>query len=411
MKVRINGRKQLDRIDAITSKSFVHRMLIAAALSDTETVIRTNVFSQDMRATAECLIALGAEIEETEDSFVVKEGVTHVGKAVLNCYESGSTARFMMPLGAIYADYATFEGSGKLPERPQSALTDVLREHGCNILDDYLPLTITGELKSGKFEIRGDVSSQYITGLLIALPLLDGDSEIVLTTPLSSKGYIDITLSVLRTFKIDVEETGRGYRICGGQKYVSPRVIEAEADWSNGAALLVMNEVSEPVNVCGLNMNSVQGDRAIVDIIESYRKSDIGVRSFDIKNIPDIAPYIAVLGFMSKSETLLLNTARLRIKESDRAEAIVSVLKAFGCFAEIVDSLEEENIVIGTSNKAQIEEGTVITVDGMGDHRIVMMEAMMSLASNVPVIINGAEAVNKSYPGFFELFDTEVLEG
>ena len=267
MVVRLDLKNMKGTVDAIASKSDAHRTLIAAALSDKKTKLILNSTSDDIRATSDCLKSAGAVIDEDGTNLIVTP-VSKTEQATFNCHESGSTIRFMIPVAAALGIDSVFTGSGRLPERPQTPLLKALSEHGVNVSDDgEFPIRISGQLESGVFTLPGNVSSQFVTGLLFALPLLDGDSEIRLIPPVESKPYINMTISTLKKFGIEVTENGDSYFIKGNQKYISPEEIVIDGDWSNGAFFAAFGAVSD-ITVNGLFADSIQGDKAIADIVK-----------------------------------------------------------------------------------------------------------------------------------------------
>lgn len=372
-------------IPAIPSKSYAHRIAICNFLSGKEPKSGCVGFtSKDITATENCLLSL-------------KDG-----KGVLDCGESGSTLRFLLPLcGAIGGEYE-FIGHGKLMDRPNDELFSVLNAHGVET-EKKDTIKIKGKLSSGTYKIRGDISSQYVSGLLMALPILDGDSEIVLTTPLSSAPYVEITLEVLKAFGVNVQKTGSGYKIKGGQKYFGD--VLPEGDWSNSAFFLVAGAINGDITVTGLNTKSVQGDMAIIDILKkakstvnctetgvSVKKSQLKGFTFDAKDCPDLVPITAVLGAYSEGDTIIKNIERLKIKESDRIVSTISMLSAFGINAES----DGKNLIV---HGGKVQGGKV---DSFNDHRIAMSTAVIALLADGKSILTDAQAVTKSYPTFFE---------
>jgi len=369
MDIKIIPQKLSGEIEAITSKSAAHRALICAFLCDDKPEIKIENTSKDIEATLLCLEAMCEK------------------NAVINCGESGSTFRFLLPVSAILCNNAQFIGEGRLPERPISDLLEALRKNGVNFSADKLPFTVSGTLKSGEFILPGNVSSQFVSGLLFALPLLDGDSVIKLSSPLESKSYADMTVNMLKSFGVEIIENENEYIVKGEQKYISPETIQVEKDWSNAAFFLAAG-----VDVTGLDMDSTQGDKEIVNILKRL-KTEENIE-IDVSEIPDLLPILAVVGALTEGTTTLYNAARLRLKESDRLASVAEMLISLGAkVEEKPDSL----IVTGGTLKGGI-------VDSAGDHRIVMSAAICGSFCEGEVIIKGAEAVEKSYPKFFEDF-------
>ena len=386
MNIKITPSVLSGTVSAVASKSYAHRAIIAAALADSPTEIILNTTSQDIEATVNCIIALGGRVEKTQKGLVVYPISKVTEKTVLNCGESGSTARFLIPIAAALGTETTFEGHGRLPERPQKELVDAITKGGAMASSDTLPMTVYGGMKAGVYEVAGNISSQYITGLLFALSVIEGESEIVLTSPLESAAYVDMTLQVLRDFGVKAEKTEKGYKVCGG-RMISPKTYTVEGDWSNSAFWLVAARMGCEITVSGLNVNSLQGDKEIL--------TQMWMKDIDASQIPDLVPILAVGAAAKQGRTVIRNAGRLRIKESDRLTAVAENLKALGVRVnELPDGLE----IFG---RGRLSGGKV---KSYGDHRIVMAMAVASCVCDNPVIIEGAEAVEKSYPTFFEDF-------
>ena len=376
-----------------SSKSAAHRALICSFLAG-DGAVEGITDSYDMKATLGALSALKNGDEE------------------INCIESGSTLRFIIPIAAALGKSVTFVGSGRLPERPIGEYIGLLESHGVKCESNgFLPLKISGQLKPGRFEIRGDISSQYVTGLLLALPLLKENSEIVLTTPLQSKPYVDLTVKVLNDYAIVIGETENGYSIEGNQQY-KVRDYRVEGDWSQAAFFLAAGAISGDVTVKGLDLNSTQGDKEIVSILKRFgadievnddsvraKKSALSGIEIDAKDIPDMVPALSVVAANAKGKTIIKNIQRLRIKESDRVESIASNLKRAGVNA------------ISTDNEIIIEGSGYYGAElfGYNDHRIVMAFSVLALNADGKTIITDAESINKSYPDYFE--DYNLLGG
>ena len=373
-------------VKAIPSKSYAHRVLICDLLSGKEVRKEFDGFtSKDILATANCL-------QNLKD-----------GKTVLDAGESGSTLRFLLVLLSALGGEYTVLGHGKLMERPNEELINALELHGMQITSGE-KITLTGKLKSGEFRLKGDISSQYISGLLMALPLLDGDSQIVLTTPLSSKAYVDITLQVLSGYGIKIDKTPNGYKVYGNQTYNGG--YQVEGDWSNMAFFLVLGALSEKgITVKGLNLKSIQSDKNIMAILALFGadiniyKDEITVKkdktrpfSVCMDECPDLVPIVAVLGAFAQGNTVIKEVQRLRLKESDRITSTIQMLNAFGIKATSDGKTIE--IIGGTPTGG--------TVSSFNDHRIVMASAVMGLIASGTTTILDSQAVTKSYPTFFE---------
>ncbi len=409
MKVKV-GKNPLNKgqVRIISSKSDAHRALIAAALAEEESVLFVDGWSEDLEATVRCLEALGAEIYKEPSGIEVVPIRRDLNKdAVMDCGESGSTLRFLLPVAAALGRKATFSGKGRLPERPIGILLEELAQHGCTVNGDKLPVEVEGQLNSGVFTLPGNISSQFITGLLFALPLLEGDSEIRLTTDIESIGYINMTLKTLKLFGVEIIEKEHGWFIPGGQSYNGPRMRFTEGDWSNAAFWLTAGAIKGSVGCQGLDMESAQGDREIVSLLEDFgaetkailnqitvtNKEMKGIR-IDASQIPDLVPILCIAGAAAEGETTIFNAGRLRMKESDRLAVMEECLKKLGV---AVEEWEDGISITGGVNPPEGE----IVIDSHGDHRIVMAMAIAAVSLGVDIIIENADAVNKSYPTFF----------
>ena len=367
------------------SKSQAHRLLIAAALADGESRIEHLADSQDIQATRRCMAALKAPGEDLP---------------VLDCGESGSTLRFLIPVALALRGGGRFTGRGRLMERPQKPYFDLFDEKGIAYRQEDGVLTVQGRLTPGTFALPGDVSSQFVTGLLYALPLLEGDSRITLTTPLESRGYVDMTLEALERFGIRAEcPDGRTLRVPGGQTY-RPCRAAVESDYSQAAFYYAANGLGGQVEILGLNPRSAQGDRCIVPY--HMQLCGPGEAELDVSQCPDLVPPLAAHAALRQGITRIVNAARLRIKESDRLTAVTQVLTARG--ADVVEGADRLTI---TGQPEGLAGG--VTVDSHNDHRIAMMAAIAATRCAAPVTIIGAECVAKSYPDFWE--DYERLGG
>ncbi len=403
---KVNGSALGGTARAIPSKSQAHRMLICAALAEGESSIYCPAVNEDIEATAACLNALGAKAERTPEGYRVQPVGSGEGGSVLDCGESGSTLRFLLPVACALGREVSFVGRGRLPKRPLAELCGALREGGGEISADSLPLDVAGGLKAGTYRLPADVSSQYISGLMFALPLLDGESVIELSGQPESEPYINMTIAALKLFGVEVIKEGCSYRIPAGQKYVSPGRVEVEGDWSNAAFWLCAGAVGKnAVSLSGLDMNSPQGDRAVVDILRQMGAkveekdglvtvcpSRLSGIEIDAKNIPDLVPVLSVTAAAARGETRIYNAGRLRIKESDRIGSTAALLRSLGGrVRETGDGL----VITG----GELRGGEA---DSFGDHRIAMAAAAASCMTEGDVLIRNAQAVSKSYPAFFE---------
>ena len=406
--IRVSPRTLSGTVSVPPSKSAAHRAVICAALAKGKSVISPIELSNDISATIECMKSLGAEITISDKTLTVDGTDTfRYQTALLDCGESGSTLRFLIPVAAAYGKPTSFTGHGRLPQRPIGVFTDELPRHGTAcITEGGLPLEIKGKLGSGIFEVRGDVSSQFITGLLLALPLLEGDSEIVLTTPLQSAGYIDMTLDVMRAFGVNAEKTEKGWHIKGGQAY-KPRNFTVEGDWSQAAFFMTAAALSGEITIDNLDMSSSQGDRKCVEIYSRFgadvsisadgrltvkHKSLHGIE-INAEDIPDMVPALSVCAALCEGTTVIKGAARLRIKECDRLAAMTDGLTRLG--ADITET--EDGLII--KGVKRLRGGFV---EGYNDHRIVMSLAAASVCGDGDIVISDMESINKSYPSFFE---------
>ncbi len=390
-------------IQAIPSKSFAHRILICAALSKDSTRVIGKLESDDFKATRGCLEKLGVQFEEQEDGYIITPCKKYNNNTILDCGESGSTFRFLLPVIAALGVSATIEGKGRLSSRPMGELIDVLRASGVSISNDVLPLSVSGNLAASRFVIRGDISSQYISGLLLALPLLKRDAEIEIEGERSSQSYIDITLDVMKKFGIEVSATEKGYIVRAGQEYKSPLVMEVEGDWSNSACWLIAGALTGDVTVKGLNTESVQGDRFIVDVLKDMGaivyvadnavrviKSRLKAVDIDADNTPDLVPVLSVAAACADGISVIRRVERLRLKESDRLAAIIDMLKRLR-----IKAIHDNALRIKGDNMT----GAILY--GYNDHRLVMAATLAGSVIGETVIM-GIESVNKSYPEFFK---------
>ncbi len=388
------------------SKSITHRLLIAAALAEGTSVIDNVDFSNDVDATMRCLRMLGATIvfenrTTTVTGIDVKNTPKHIRPIMFDCGESGSTLRFLIPVVAALGVETDFDGWGQLPRRPITAYLRELPEKGVNLRrydENSLPLIVSGKLTAGTFHLEGDISSQYVTGLLLALPLLEGDSDIVLTSPLESRPYVDITIDVLKQFGITIETTPTGFHIKGGQKFI-PCNTRVEGDYSQAAFFFVANALGSHVTFEDLNPQSYQGDRQIVSIVEEFvHKRDNGEPVFfdiDAHDIPDLVPILAVLGTFGTEISHITHAHRLTLKESNRLETTASMINDLG--GHVVPNPDGLDIY-------PVQNPTGGRTDSCNDHRIAMSAAIFATRCTEFVTIYQAHCVEKSYPDFFRDF-------
>ncbi len=373
-------------IQAIPSKSQAHRMLICAAFSDKETTLICPQTNDDIQATVNCLNALGANIIRTNNGYLVCPVNSIPDSAEIDCGESGSTLRFLLPVVCALGIATTIHMHGRLPYRPLSPLWEELKRMGC-ILTRPTETTVQthGKLHAGNYIISGSVSSQFISGLLFATALMDGKSTITITGKIESKPYIEMTQLALKTFGINTEN----FQIIGGFPFCSPGNLTVEGDWSNAAFFLGAKTLGNPVTVNNLNYVSPQGDRAVYDILSNIADNP----SVCAADIPDLVPILSVI-FGAKKGVQFTDIARLRLKESDRVKSVCDMLNTLGAQT------------YATENTLTVNPGNYhsCTIDAVGDHRIAMSAAIAATVADGPVTILGAECVAKSYPSFWDEF-------
>lgn len=408
MKAIINPCKLQGTIRAIPSKSHAHRILIAQKLAQlqgngSDNPLQIPSFSKDIEATKSCLDSLDSPAPR------------------LDCGESGSTIRFMIPVTMALRDSAVFAGSGKLPQRPLSPLKEEMEAHGAaftmtGLTGDNVDIcAVSGRLRSGTYTLAGNVSSQFITGLLFALPILEGNSTLNLTTRLESAGYVDLTLDVLRDFGIEIIESANyegliSYEIPGSQQYREPDNLKVQGDWSNASFWLACGALGGDITCTGLDMSSSQRDKDIITVLETMgarisvdgdavRVSGGSIKAAEVSiaQTPDMAPVLSVIMAAASGTSRITDAARLKIKESDRIAAIGQMISGLG------GSISSSDDSITVNASGFLDGGTV---NSCNDHRIAMAAAAASCICRKPVIIEDAQAVNKSYPDFYEDFRT-----
>lgn len=396
MIARIQPKKLNGTIRAVPSKSQAHRMLICAALCGTPVRIHIGAASEDIEATIRVLRAFGAAIEWDGCTALVRGG-NWAARCMADCGESGSTLRFLLPVAGALGIDATFVLRGRLGARPIAPLDRELTRGGCTVSRGADTISISGALNAGEYRLPGNVSSQYISGLMMALQTLDAQSRIAIEGEMESAAYVDMTVNALRAFGADVRKTEHGCIVSGGG-YRAAGDVEIEGDWSNAAFWLCANAIAGSVLVDGLNPESAQGDRRVVQEIQAIRAEKM--HTADVSGIPDLAPALAALAAARGRGLRIVRAERLRMKESDRIASIVRAVNALGgCARETADGLiiESDCCLSGGA------------VDAAGDHRIAMMAAAASVGCKNEVIVRGAEAVNKSYPAFWR--DFQALGG
>ncbi len=400
------------RIAAIASKSQAHRLLICAAFADGPTQISCPERSADIDATARCLQALGATIEYRDNCFGVTPRRELVSMPEMDCGESGSTLRFLLPIVAALGCGGEFILHGRLAQRPLSPLWEELEAHGIALSRPAENrLRVEGQLKGGNFTLAGNVSSQFISGLLFALPLLQEDSVLRLSSPLESAPYVRLTEAALARFGLSLSQRGDEWHIAGKRCFRSPQSLTVEGDWSNSAFWLCAGALSRPMTVTNLSPDSAQGDREILEILRSFG-ADIAINQDEItvsprplhaidcnvRDIPDLVPPIALVAACAEGVSHITGAARLRIKESDRLESVSAAIRALG--GEVTVHEDGLTIVGGTLRGG--------CVDSQNDHRIAMLAAIASTVCPQGVELSGHKAVEKSYPNFWNDFNKLV---
>ncbi len=393
MVVEISPRKLTGTITPPPSKSQAHRLIIAAALANGQSHISNIALSKDISATINCMKALGADISEDGTTIYGTngEGCFHSYLPQMDCCESGSTLRFLIPVALAVAGGGLFSGQGRLMDRPQKPYEMLFAEKGISFERKNGTIQVKGKLKGGVYHLPGDVSSQFITGLMYALPLLEDDSEIILTSPLESSGYVDMTLEALRVFGVTIQAMEGGWHIPGGQQY-HPQDCTVESDFSQAAFFYAANLLGSELTVSGLNPRSAQGDRVILEYEHALRQK--GEITLDVSQCPDLVPPLAVMAALRAGEiTRIVGAARLRIKESDRLDTITTQLNALNA------DVEQDTDCLTIRGVSSLNGGVV---SGCNDHRIAMMLAIAATRANAPIRITGAECVEKSYPNFWD---------
>lgn len=413
--ITIDCKNMSGSIDIVKSKSILHRYLICSYLSgdiknimDVETI--AGLLSDDIKATKECLVAL-----HNKDLTVLhRDSFAEDCSPTLLCKESGTTLRFILPLIAALGRSVNLVCEGSLMGRPISGLVGVLNKHGADISVEADRIKVKGSLNPGVYEIPGNMSSQYISGLLFAISVLDGDSRIVTIGRPKSEPYIELTRDVMSKFGINTErnetKNGVSYSIVGDRKYIGQKGFVIEGDWSSGGMWLVANEIlGDRIDVRGLDLNSLQGDRILLDILNVFNENELSSNKnrsvFNLGDYPDIVPAVALRAIFSGRgrETVIANIGTLRYKESDRLSAIQEILSMLGGSLRI----ENDSLIIQGSGGSI--KGTEETIDVRNDHRMAMLAAMTSTITDIPVTINNAGCVNKSYPSFWK--DIQRLGG
>ncbi len=405
------------------SKSVAHRLLICGAFSASPCTLSCSGISKDIRATAECLSALGASVSFREGALFLSPYQAPAGDALIHlpCGESGSTLRFLLPVVGALGAKAVFHMEGRLPERPMDPLTDELSAHGQILRKEGNLLYSEGRLAPGAYAIPGHISSQYVSGLLFALPLLSGESTLEVTGRVESADYIAMTESALTKAGFALGKQGYTYRIPGNQKGLLPASLKVESDWSSAAFPLCLGALSPAgITVSGLNLSSSQGDRAVLEILRRFgacvkaRENEISVRfaplrglEIDASGIPDLVPVLAVVAAAARGDTVFTHAERLRLKESDRIQTTLSLLRSLGAEAEET----ADGLIVHGAGKAVpgpcLKGGSV---DSFNDHRIAMSAAVAASVCENPVEVSYPACTDKPFPGLWEALDSLPLD-
>lgn len=410
----IHPAKLKGEIWAPPSKSIAHRAIIASALAEGISTVSNVELSSDILATIDAVCRLGAEVKVRDDGrrkALDIRGVTGnlSGTPQIDCNESGSTLRFMIPVALAVAGGGHFEGSGRLPMRPIDTYEKIFKDRGVvwNTGDNSLPLDISGKLCGGVYKLPGNISSQYITGMLMALPMVDEDSYIKIIGELESASYVDMTINTLKSFGIKIIQHADGYEISGRQKYVAAD-YKVEGDWSQAAFLVLCGMFGDGIDIYGLDKDSLQGDRKIVDILVSMgaeiswqddvlnvKSSKLQAKDVDVSQCPDLAPAIAAAMALANGKSTIFGGKRLKIKESDR---IISTANTLNLLGANITPTHDGMVIIGVN---RLESAKLASYN---DHRIAMMIASISQRCTGDVVLRGKDSVNKSYPSFWEDF-------
>lgn len=409
--VTISPRKLSGSVIIPPSKSDTHRAIICAALSNGVSTVSPIYLSDDINATIKAVSELGAKVEIIADKLIIDGKNTFSNQNIkINCKESASTLRFLIPIAAAGGINATFIGAGKLPSRPIGIYLDCLPKFGVNCqTQSGLPLKLSGKLSAGNYKIPGNISSQFISGLLFSLPLLNGNSTIEITGSFESSAYVDMTINTMSQFGITVEKFDNGYKIPGNQSY-RPTNYKIEGDYSQAAFFIAAAILSDRIQILGLKKNSFQGDSKAINIFKKFGAnikwdsndlvifpSDLYGITIDASQVPDLVPILAVVACFADGTTTITNADRLRIKECDRLAAISKTLNKLG--ANIKET--QDGLIIKGVKK--LESGTV---DSFNDHRITMALSIAAIKATGDITITNAQSINKSYPTFFEDYNT-----
>lgn len=403
--IRVKQQPLIGTIDAIPSKSFAHRAIILASLCDSPTTLLGASTGVDTLATVGVLNSLGANIRLTDSGYIVNPITTNSKIPTLNVHESGSTLRFLLPLVSVLGAECNIIGEGRLASRPNKELIDALRSVGVYFDNDTLPVNVSGKFNANSITIRADISSQFVSGLLMAMQLLPYKSQLHLVGELKSSKYVDITIDCMNAFGASVTKTQNGYILEGGG-YKSPRIYNIEGDWSNASFWLVAGAIGGDITVKNLNLYSRQGDKAILDILKlsgadievssdsiRVKKSSLSAFSYDFEDIPDLVPICSVLAGFALGLSEFHSVERLRLKESDRIASTLNMLNQVG-----IESYYQNILYVNGTIPHSGE------IKGYNDHRIVMSGCVIGAYTTDGVSVTDENAVNKSYSNFYKDF-------
>ncbi len=391
MSYKIKNNKLKGTIHIPPSKSYAHRAILCASLARGRSIIHNVDYNDDIEATIKAMKALGTIIIKNGDCLEIDGTTTFIRNNVeIDCKQSGSTLRFVVPLSLIYESQVHFVGEGELGKRPMNVYYDIFEKQGIGYLyrENVLDLYVRGRLRGGEFFIPGDISSQFISGLLFALPMLDEDSRIVVTSPLESKNYVHMTIEVLKSFGIEIKNHNDQEFIILGQQVYKPSVYSVEGDYSLAANYIVANALGNDIKIIGLNDHSIQSDAVIGKIIDDYHY-------IDGSQCIDIVPILSLYTSLKEGQSIISSIDRLKYKESNRLNATLDILNTLGCHIEYKDRhlyIQGESCLSSAS------------VSSYHDHRMAMMIAIASSVCDGDIIIDDIECVKKSYPMFFEHF-------
>lgn len=388
------------------SKSMAHRAIICASLANGKSILSNIDYSVDIKTTIECMKKLGAEINCQKDQVIIQgiKDFDHLKDSHIECNESGSTLRFLIPIFSLTQQKITFTGKNRLLKRPQKIYEEIFQDANLYFKQDEEKIVIEGSLPAKAYTLDGNVSSQFISGLLFTLPLLKDDSTIHINPPFESRSYIDLTIQMMNKFNIHIEWIDELTLFIKGNQQYQPKDVTIEGDYSQFAFFGVLGAINSKLNILGMDPSSLQGDKQIVDILKDFNAkieehehdyivspSPLKGNVIDLKNCPDLGPILCILAMFSKGDTRIINASRLRLKESDRIEAMVSECGKMGC---IIKTSEDEMIIHGGYRKDRV------SLYGWKDHRIVMACAIA--LTMIGGEIEGCEAISKSYPSFFD---------